>query len=89
MYHCFLSMFTHRLSCLCRVTICLTYSHWYSFEIENTYDIVFLKFTFDFYYTNGKNTYSFIRSQYFCGLLINMYLSFGESFTVGYPFFYA
>ena len=47
MYYRFLAMLSHCFTGLCRVAVSLTYTYRISFEVDNPYNIVFLKFSFD------------------------------------------
>ena len=82
-------MFSHSFARLFRVAIGFAYTYRVSFEVNDAYNVVFLEFTPYLGDAYGEDTDCLVRGKYFCGAIVDVQLSFGESFAVGYPFFYA
>ena len=46
-YHGLFAVLSHCITCLFGVTIGFTYAYGITFEVDNTYDVVFFKFSFN------------------------------------------
>ena len=84
-----LSVLSQQAAGFCGISSDAPYADRVSVGVENPHDVVFLKVSLYPLHSDRQDTGRFIAGNDACGLSVQVQFAFGESFAVGYPFFYA
>ena len=86
MYYRFLAMLSHCFTGLCGVTVCFAHTNGFASEVNNSHDIIFLKFTNDVDDAYRQNADCLIRKKQFRSTIIDVQFTFGKTFAMSNPF---